>query len=307
MSRDGQGELVFSLLREVGGYSCGVTVLEVIQKSTEFLGRKGVESPRLQIELLLAHVLRMPRLKLYLSFDRELTESELTTLRELVMRRGNREPLQHLVGTVSFCGYEIAVNRDVFIPRPETELLAEQCWIWLEQSGIESPAVVDVGTGSGCVAIALALRCPAARVTAVDISEAALGVARANAARHGVEDRIVFCCGDAFSPIAKGTRFDLVVSNPPYIPTEEISRLQPEVRDYDPRIALDGGADGLGFIRRLAVEAGDYVASDGRLMIELGDGQAELARGIFGAAGWNVEDVKVDDRGCPRILVARRC
>lgn len=305
--QDEVGVLVFSLLRGVGGYSCGVTVLEVIQKSTEFLGRKGVESPRLQIELLLAHVLRMPRLKLYLSFDRELTESELTTLRELVMRRGNREPLQHLVGTVSFCGYEIAVNRDVFIPRPETELLAEQCWIWLEQSGIESPAVLDVGTGSGCVAIALALRCPAARITAVDISEAALGVARSNAARHCVEDRITFFCGDGFSPIAKGTRFDLVVSNPPYIPTEEISRLQPEVRDYDPRVALDGGADGLGFIRRLAVEAGDYMAPGGRLMIELGDGQAELARGIFGAAGWNVEDVKVDDRGCPRVLVARRC
>jgi len=295
------------LLRNVGGYSWGVTVLEVIQKSTEFLARKGVESPRLQIELLLAHVLRMPRLKLYLSFDRELTEAELATLRELVMRRGNREPLQHLVGTVSFCGYEIAVNRDVFIPRPETELLAEQCWIWLDQSGIESPAVLDVGTGSGCVAIALALRCPAARLTAVDISEAALVVARSNAARHGVEDRITFVCGDAFSAISKGTRFDLIVSNPPYIPTEEISRLQPEVRDYDPRIALDGGADGLGFIRRLAVEAADYISPEGRLMIEFGDGQAELVRGIFGSAGWNVEDVKVDDHGCPRILVARRC
>ncbi|MDH7501500.1 MAG: peptide chain release factor N(5)-glutamine methyltransferase [Verrucomicrobiota bacterium] len=284
-----------------------MTVLEVIQKSTEFLGRKGVDSPRLQIELLLAHVLRMPRLKLYLSFDRELTEAELETLRELVRRRGNREPLQHLVGTVSFCGYEIAVNRDVFIPRPETELLAEQCWILLEQSGIESPTVVDVGTGSGCVAIALALRCPAAKITAVDISEAALVVARSNAARHRVEGRITFCCGDAFSPIAKGTRFDLIVSNPPYIPTDEISRLQPEVRDYDPRIALDGGADGLGFIRRLAVEAADYAAPMGRLMIELGDGQDEIARGIFGASGWNVEDVKVDDQGRPRILVARRC
>lgn len=303
----GRAHRFFSLLQDGGGYSCGVTVLEVIQKSTEFLGRKGVESPRLQIELLLAHVLRMPRLKLYLSFDRELTEAELATLRELVKRRGNREPLQHLVGTVSFWGYEIVVNRDVFIPRPETELLAEQCWIWLEQSGIETPAVLDVGTGSGCVAIALALRCPAARLTAIDISEAALGVARANAARHGVGDRITFCCGDAFSPLAKGTRFDLIVSNPPYIPTEEISRLQPEVRDYDPRIALDGGVDGLGFIRRLAVEAADYIAPGGRLMIEIGEGQAEPARGIFGAAGWNVEDVKIDDQGCPRILVARRC
>lgn len=283
-----------------------MTVLEVIQKSTEFLARKGVESPRLQIELLLAHVLGMPRLKLYLSFDRHLTEGELTALRELVIRRGNREPLQHLVGTVSFCGHELAVNRDVFIPRPETELLAEQAWTWLEKCGIGAPTVADVGTGSGCIAIALAIRCPGARITAIDISEAALLVARTNAAQHNVQDRITFLCGDGFASVENEMGFDLIVSNPPYIPANEIAHLQPEVRDHDPRVALDGGPDGLGFIRRLAAESVDHLDRGGRLMMEFGDGQETLVREAFETRGWIVENVVVDHQGRQRILVARR-
>src|SRR6266568_3470782 len=150
-----------------------VTVLEIIQLSAEFLARKGVDAPRLQTELLLAHVLRLPRMQLYLNFERALSDTELGTLRELVKRRGQREPLQHIVGSTSFCALEIAVNRHVLIPRPETELLAEHGWKFLAQLstlGSQRSTVLDFGTGSGCLAIALAFNCRSAQVYATDLS-----------------------------------------------------------------------------------------------------------------------------------------
>ena len=283
-----------------------MTVLEVIQRSADYLARKGVESPRLQVELLLARVLHMPRLQLYLNFERVLAEPELSVMRELVRRRGGREPLQHLVGTVSFCGYELTVNRHVLIPRPETELLAEHAWRHLNAMPVSEPTVFDFGTGSGCLAIAVAAKCPAARVWAVDNSAAALDVARANASKNQVAERIEWLCGDGFAPLPSGLRFDLMVANPPYIPTAEIDRLQPEVRYYDPRNALDGGPDGLVFTRRLAVESVPWLKPSATLMLECGDGQSEVARCLFAAAGWEVAPAISDLTGQPRILVARR-
>src|SRR6476660_4507947 len=162
----------------VSPYSERVTVLEGIQKSAEFLSKKGVDSPRLQAELLLAHVLKLARMKLYLNFERPLAPTEVDALRELVQRRGRREPLQHIVGSISFCGLEITVNRNVLVPRPETELLAEQGWTFLSTIHPQPPTSLDFGTGSGCLAVALAVKCPNAIVHAVDISEAALQVAK---------------------------------------------------------------------------------------------------------------------------------
>jgi release factor glutamine methyltransferase len=211
-----------------------VTVLEVIQRSSDFLTRKGVDSPRLQVELLLAHVLQMPRMKLYLNFDRTLTETELDLLRGFVKRRGEREPLQHIVGSTSFCGLEITVNGDVLIPRPETELLAERALAFLSLPGLEHATVLDFGTGSGCLAVVLATRYPTAAVHAVEISEPALKIARRNAERDQTAGRIQFHLGDGFSALACDLRFDLIVSNPPYIPSADLAALQPEVRDYDP-------------------------------------------------------------------------
>jgi len=286
-----------------------VTVLEVIQRSADYLARKGVDSARLQAELLLAHVLHKPRLKLYLEFERVLSEPELAALRELVRRRGAREPLQYLVGSVNFCGLELAVNPAVLIPRPETELLAERAWTFLagRAGAPEAPAAaLDFGTGSGCLAIALAVHCPAARIWAVDLSPAALEVARANAARHGVEARIHFLPSDGFTALPAGERFDLIVANPPYIPTAEIARLQPEVRDHEPRAALDGGPDGLAVIRRLVVESAPWLKPGGRLMIELGDGQAETATALLAAAGWSAVTVENDWTNRPRLLIAER-
>jgi len=286
-----------------------VTVLEVIQRSTEFLARKGVDSPRLQIELLLAHVLQMPRLKLYLNFERTLNDEQVAALRELVRRRGEREPLQHLLGTVNFLGLELAVTRDVLVPRPETEQLVELAAQLLAARNPEAAQpmrVLDFGTGSGCVAITLAKQFPSAEIHATDISEAALRVARENAARHNVADRLQFHHGDGFAAVPVGARFALLVSNPPYIPTGEIAVLQPEVRDHDPRLALDGGIDGLDFYRRFVTEAPALLQSDAHLMAEFGDGQESALTEMFSAPGWRMEAIEKDLSGRARFMVARR-
>jgi release factor glutamine methyltransferase len=306
-------------------YIVRVTVLEVIQRSTEFLAQKGVESPRLQTELLLAHVLKVPRLKLYLNFERALAKAELDPFREMVRRRSRREPLQHIIGSTSFCGLEVAVNRYVLVPRPETELLAEAGWRFLNdrlgsgpESAAPSPGVrsheasspevtaLDFGTGSGCLAIALAVHCPAARIDAIDISAEAIEVARQNAVCCEVAGRLRFFVGDGLGALPGVGPYDLVVGNPPYIATAEIATLEPEVRDYDPRAALDGGADGLDFYRRLAAEAGPFLKPGGRLMLEMGDGQSASIREMFEREKWIVEAIREDYNQRPRILIARR-
>jgi release factor glutamine methyltransferase len=318
-----------------------VTVLEAIQKSTDFLAPKGVESPRLQTELLLAHLLKMPRMKLYLNFERVLTPAETDALRDMIRRRGQREPLQHITGSTSFCGLEIAVNRHVLVPRPETELLAEFGWQFLQgRAGSPQPAAahsenasyqdlraLDLGTGSGCIAIALAVKCPAAKVVATDVSPDALVLAKQNAERHNVAERIVFLQGDGFAALTNregecphepklgnedGSRrrspsqFDLIISNPPYISSAEIATLQPEVRDFDPCIALDGGTDGLGFYRLIALHAAAFLKTGGKVMLEFGDGQAEAIRKIFEDEKWIVEAVKEDYSHRARILIASK-
>jgi len=284
-----------------------MTLLEVIQRSADFLGKKGVESPRLQAELLLAHLLKLPRMQLYLNFQRELTEAETGALRELVRRRGLREPLQQITGSTSFCGLELEITRAVLVPRPETEMLAELAWQALQARDGASPARValDFGTGSGCLVIALARHCPGATLWALDRSPEALEVAGRNAASHGFGGRILFRAGDGFAALPAGLVFDLIVSNPPYIPSGEIATLQPEVRDFESAGALDGGLDGLDFYRRLAAEAGAWTRPGGRLMVEFGDGQEAALPGIFEAQKWVVEAVRPDYTQRPRILVAR--
>ena len=303
--------------------TCAMTVLEGIQKSAEFLAKKDVDSPRLQAELLLAHVLKLPRMKLYLNFERALTEPETNTFRELVKRRSQREPLQHITGSTSFCGFEIAVNRHVLVPRPETEILAELGWTFLATLNNQHPTVLDFGTGSGCIAIALAAKTPGAQITALDVSSEALDIAKQNASRNNVAERIEFVQSNSLEALTNGTRaspveadshgrdaratiaFDLIISNPPYIPTAEIAALDPEVRDFDPRGALDGGADGLDFYRRLAAEARPLLKPGGKIMLEFGDGQGEAIQEIFTGQNWIVEAIRTDYTQRQRILIAR--
>ena len=283
-----------------------MTVLEAIQRSAEFLGKKGVDSPRLQSELLLAHVLKLPRLKLYLEFERKLAEAETDALREAVKRRGAREPLQHILGNTCFCGLDIAVNYNVLIPRPETELLAELAWKFLNQMPDEQPRFLDFGTGSGCIAIAVCQFAPKVRGVALDKSADALAVARENAAKNGVSDRIEFLQSDGFASLAPNHRFQLIVSNPPYIPAPEIATLQEEVRKYDPHAALDGGADGLDFYRLLAHEAPSFLEPGGKFMAEFGEGQAAAISKIFAERGWTVEQIVKDFTDRERFIVASR-
>ena len=283
-----------------------MTVLEIIQRSTEFLQQKGVESPRLQIEWMLAHVLQMPRLKLYLNFDRALVEPELNRLRDMVRRRAAREPLQHILGTASFCGLEMKCSRAALIPRPETEILAEHGWKFLSTLNPPPSIALDLGTGTGCIAIALAANAPHAMIHAVDVSADALALAQENAAANKVPERIAFHLGDGFNALPAGLKFDLIASNPPYIAAEEIATLQPEVRDFDPRLALDGGADGLDFYRRIAREAGAWLQPGGRLMVEFGGGQGGDVEKIFSGEKWVVVEIVADYSPQPRILIARQ-
>lgn len=304
-----------------------VTVLEVIQRTTSFLSKKGVDSARLHAELLLAHVLKLPRMQLYLNFERVLTGGEQDTLRQLVLRRGQREPLQHIIGSTSFCGLEMTVNRQVLIPRPETELLAEHGWTFLNQrskaglagsipgarhaepekeQGDQGPWALDFGTGSGCLAIALAVKCPTAQIAALDVAPEALEVARNNATHHGVAERIRFLLGNGLAALPRGLRFDLIIGNPPYIPTTDIEALQPEVRNHDPRSALDGGPDGLNCYRHLAVESGGFLKAEGKLMLEFGDSQENRLAELFQNENWIVEGIIQDYTQRPRLLIARR-
>ena len=283
-----------------------MTVLEAIQKSTEFLTKKGVESPRLQTELLLAHLLKLPRMKLYLNFERALSPVETDALRELVKRRGQREPLQHITGSTSFCGHEITVSRHALIPRPETELLAELGWKFLVTHHSSLVTALDFGTGTGCIAIVIAAKCAEAKITALDVSDEALALAKLNALQNQVAERIEFLQGDGFGALTAGTSFDLISSNPPYIASAEIETLEPEVKDFDPRGALDGGADGLDFYRRLAAEAKPFLKADGKIMLEFGDGQADAIKKLFEHEKWIVEAVQEDYSQRARILIAHK-
>jgi release factor glutamine methyltransferase len=279
-----------------------VTILEVIQRSTEFLTKKGVSSPRLQVELLISHVLKMPRMQIYLNFERVLKDPELTTLREMVQRRGNREPLQYIIGNVSWCEWDFKVTPAVLIPRPETEMLAERGWQFL--SSIPSPATaLDFGTGSGCLAIALALKVTTAEVHALDASEDALKIARENAEK--LTAKINYHLGNGFTALPSGLKFDLIISNPPYIPPAEIETLEPEVKDHEPRSALDGGTDGLDFYRLLANESKNWLKPNGKILLEFGDGQADSVKKTFEEQKFVVESILSDYSQRPRILSAR--
>ena len=248
------------------------TVLEILQSTTAYFGKSGVESARLNIEHLLAHVLGIKRMELYLQFDRPLNEKELGPLRELVKRRAQGEPLQHLLGSVEFLGRSFTCDRRALIPRPETEQLAGRM---LEIFKDHPPRrVADIGTGSGILALTLADRWPEAVVHAVDISEAALELARHNASALGLTGRVTFHAGSLMDPlvdVAREQPFDLIVANLPYIPAGEIPGLSREVH-HDPVSALDGGEDGMVLLRALLTQAAAMLR--GCIALEIGHNQS---------------------------------
>jgi len=279
-----------------------VNVAEALQTGTDTLANAGVETPRVDAEWLMSYVLNCPRPELVLRHEEVLTEALQSQWGGLMARRATRIPLQHLLGSVEFCGLMFEVNGNTLIPRPETELLAEGAWQFANV--IESPVILDVGTGSGCLAIAIAVNCSQAEVHALDVSPQALAVARANAERHQVHECIIFHEADGREELPSETRFDLIVSNPPYIPTAEIPKLQAEVHEHDPHLALDGGSDGLDFYRALSTHALERLRPAGRMMLEIGDGQAEAVSALLVAAGWRVLEVFPDLNNVQRIVIA---
>ncbi|NNF12517.1 MAG: peptide chain release factor N(5)-glutamine methyltransferase [Gemmatimonadetes bacterium] len=250
------------------------SILRMILWSAEYLGGKGVETGRLDAEHLLAHVLGMQRLQLYLQYERPLTPDELDAYRPLLKRRAAREPLQHIVGVQPFRELDLEVDGSVLVPRPETEVLVQAVLDWAKESGRPDLQALDVGTGSGAIALSLALEGPFARVLATDVDEGALRMARKNRASAGLDERVELRPGDLFQALGDDERFDVVVSNPPYIPEGEADGLQPEVREWEPRRALFGGTDGLDVFRGLVDGASRHVVPGGLLALEVGLGQA---------------------------------
>jgi release factor glutamine methyltransferase len=268
------------------------------------LDRAGVAAPRAEAEGLLAHVLSQPRHACYLEPDAPLTADETARLRSLVARRADGVPLQYLTGTETFRGLELEVTPDVLIPRPETEGVVDAALrVLADRRPTGPPAVVaDIGTGSGCLALALARVRPDVVVYATDCSAAALAVAERNARRLGLADRVTFLCGDLFEPLARGgLRVDLVVSNPPYVADEHLPTLQIEVR-HEPESALRGGVDGLHFYRRIVAEAGSVLAEGAGIVVELGYGQADAVGALARGAGFDVSRIDPDFQRIPRVM-----
>jgi release factor glutamine methyltransferase len=252
-------------------------VREALAQATIQLRSEGVESPRLDAELLLAHVLGVNRAALFTRPDRPLTPKELTRYRDLVARRTDREPLAYIVGHREFFGLDFAVGPAVLIPRPETELLVEHALRRARRLG-PTPEIADVGAGSGAIAVALAVHLPEATIFALDGSAEALAVAAENSRRHAVAGRVHCLHGDLVAPLPGPV--DLIVANLPYVTTEEWKGLPPEIRDHEPRAALDGGPDGLALIRRLLPAAAPCLRPEGAILLEIGAGQGQAATAL---------------------------
>jgi release factor glutamine methyltransferase len=278
-----------------------LSVLEIIKRTTGFFEQRGVESPRLNAELLIGHALGLKRMQLYLQFERPLTEPELEKIRPLVKRRGSREPLQYIMGETDFSGLKLKVDRRALIPRPETERLIE---IVVQQVPAPPAAILDLGTGSGAIALALAKAWPGARVTAVDKSAEALGLARENAEACGLAERVTFVPSDWFSGLPAGEQFQLIVANPPYLSDAEVSAAQPEVKDFEPRMALSAGTDSGADLARIMRTARPYLAPGGLLACETGIAQHQALIVLAQELGYNRAESLRDLTGRERYLLA---
>jgi release factor glutamine methyltransferase len=278
-----------------------LTLLEIIKRTTEFLDQRGVEGARLNAELLVGHALGLKRMQLYLQFERPLTEAELERIRPLVKRRGAREPLQYVLGETEFAGLRLKVDRRALIPRPETEQLVA---LLSERGGPAPASILDLGTGSGALALACAAHFRAAEVVAVDRSAEALALARENAARCGLESRVRFLESDWFSALDPAARFELIVANPPYLSDAEVRAAEPEVRDFEPRGALSAGADGAADLERILREGRGRLADGGLLACETGPDQHARLLAVAAAAGYARAESRRDLAGRDRFILA---
>ena len=288
----------------IPGLTAGVTISEALRLTAQIFRLNGIEEAEADARILLAHALQLDRAGLIAESTRRLEEREIDAVRALAARRIEREPVARILGQKEFWSLPFAVTPDVLVPRPETETVVETALDTIVRNGLrlEKLRLLDIGTGSGALLLALLSELPNAQGIGTDISAGALTCARDNAERNGFAARCQFIAGDIASGVV-GT-FDLVVSNPPYIVHDEIERLAPEVRDYDPALALDGGKDGLDAYRAIATAAPGLLAAGGRLIVELGAGQELPVREMFTKAGLTVPHVRNDLAGIPRALAA---
>jgi len=281
------------------------TIGRLIAWTTDFLRRSGSESPRLEAEILLAHALGWPRVKLYMNINEEVGAAGRTEFRNLVRKRSEGVPVAYLVGHKEFYSLDFEVSPAVLIPRPDTETLV---MTFLELAKpVADPLCVDVGTGSGCVPVACAMHHPTARFVAIDISVPAAELASRNFAKHALAERIEVRVGNLLEPLKPEESPDFILSNPPYIPSTEIPKLERNVRDYEPHSALDGGPDGLDIVRSLVDQAAAKLKSGGKLLIEIGFDQGESVRALYlEDPNWKSVELRKDLGGIPRVIVMTR-
>lgn len=306
------------------------TIQKLLNWVTEYLTGKGIDSPRLSAELLLSQVLALKRIELYTQFDKPVDKQQLDRLHDLVKRAGQNEPIAYLVGKTEFYSLELNVTPECMIPRPETELLVERAIEFLrtrpdrnstmgdtlQKGRISNGArprtqfVCDLCTGCGCIAVAIAKNYPGARIIATDICDAALAVAAGNIEKHQLKDRITLLCGDLFDPIISGLdvdKFDLIVCNPPYVSTAEYEKLDRNVKDYEPKVALFAGVDGLDIYRRVIEKADQFLKPDAALMLEIGYAQGPAVRELLEQTGAFAEIKSEKDlHNNDRIAIAKK-
>ncbi|MEW6252212.1 MAG: peptide chain release factor N(5)-glutamine methyltransferase [Planctomycetota bacterium] len=290
------------------------TISRLLAWTRDYLQRSGLEAPRLCAEILLAHALECERIRLYTRFEEIPSDAARGRFRELVQQAAAGRPIAYLTGTKEFFSLAFEVTPDVLIPRPETEILVERTIDLVRKSGAPVRTILDLGTGSGCIAVSLARHLPEIRVCASDVSEAVVEVARRNAVRHGVAGRIELRTGELFEPWrarraedgGDAAQFDVIVSNPPYVATAPGTPLEKRVRDHEPGIALFAGADGLDVIRRISSAAPAHISAGGHLLLEVGYDQAAAVRELLAAAGWRDIVSYRDATGHERVMHARR-
>jgi release factor glutamine methyltransferase len=275
-------------------------LIEVLTTTERFLREKGVPSPRLDSELLIGHVLGLDRVQVYVRHEQWVTALELEQLRELIRRRASREPIAWIIGRREFFGREFKIQSGVLVPRPDTETLVDAALVWI---GEEEQFIADIGSGSGCVGISLALERAACKVYAVDLSAEALQNTKANVEKHGLEKRVAVLKSDLLGAIPASRPIDWVVSNPPYIPEQDIEGLAPEVRVHEPRLALDGGKDGLDIYRRLIPEAASRARKG--VLVEVGYGQAQAVAELMRESGLGTVETVRDLSGIERVVRGR--
>lgn len=279
------------------------TVGSLLDWTAQYFVKKGCDSPRLDAEVLLAHALKLKRIDLYARYNEAIEEGAKAKFRDLVRRRAEGCPVAYLVASKEFYSLPFFVNQDVLIPRPDTECLVDVALRIAKKENWRT--ILDLGTGSGCIAIALAKSLPQVKIVAVDISPKALAVASKNAITNKVADRVSFVLGDLFAPLEKGLVFDAIVSNPPYIPDSDIKDLDKDVKDYEPRLALSGGTDGFSIFDQILPGAGLRLNQGGHLFIEIGAPQEEPSRARFQSyPQFQLHPTILDGGRNPRVLHA---